>query len=233
MRGFWIVVGLVVGACLFASCAMLGALPDQVATHWNLAGQPNGWMDKLPAVMFLPALMLGLALLLDFLPRLDPRRANILKFEKEYEQFILALLFLLALLHLGLLSWAAGLEVPPVVLLCVGLALTFLALSRLLGAAQPNYFIGIRTPWTLEDDQNWQATNRLAARLYIWSVPVSLLGLLIPGAAPLFLLLAGLGPALIACAYSYLSFAGGTRAPAKRLAGRRRKARAGRRMRVR
>ncbi|VVB57719.1 SdpI/YhfL protein family protein [uncultured archaeon] len=215
MRGFWIAAVLIVGACLFASWAMLAALPEQVAVHWNLAGTPDGWWDKLPAVLFLPALMLGLALLLDFLPRLDPRRANIMAFDPVYEQFILALLFLLALLHLGLLSWAVGIEVPPVILLSVGLALTFLALARLLGATKPNYFIGVRTPWALEDDENWYATNRLAGRLYVWSVPISLLGLLVPQWAVLFILLAALGPALIACAYSYLSFAGGARAPKK------------------
>ncbi len=212
-----------------ASFAMLPALPEQVATHWNLEGQPNGWSDKLMAAFMLPALMLGLAILLDFLPRLDPRHENIAKFSRTYEQFILALLFLFALLHLGLLCWAVGLEVPPLALMSVGLALMFFALSRMLAEARPNFTIGMRTPWALVDDANWYATNQLASTLYMWSVPISLLGLLMPPWALLFVLLAAIGPAIISCAYSYMIYAQGMKTPGQGQTARSKKAKAGKR----
>jgi uncharacterized membrane protein len=206
MRPFWILVIVIVAASLFASWALLPVLPERMAVHWGLSGEPNGWMDRLPAVLFLPALMLVLALFLDWLPSLDPR-GNILKFNLVYEQFLLALLFLLAIMHLDLLAWGVGLLIPPQLVLVVGFALLLFSISRLLAASLPNYFIGIRTPWALEDDSNWHATHRLAASLYHWSVPVCLLGLLIPAWSIWLLLLAAVVPSLLAVVYSYLAYA--------------------------
>ncbi len=215
MRPFWILVTVMLAASLFASWAMLPVLPERMAVHWGLSGQPDGWMDRLPAVLFMPALMLALAIFLEWLPRIDPRH-NIPKFIIAYEQFLLALLFLLAMVHLDMLAWGAGLHIPPTLVLTVGFGLLLFSISRLLAASLPNYFIGIRTPWALEDDSNWHATHRLAASLYHWSVPVCLLGLLIPAWSIWLLLLAAIVPSLLAVAYSYLAYAQKKKKPAKR-----------------
>lgn len=206
MRIFWLMVAAIVGLSLLAGVLVWSSLPDKIAVHWGLSGQPNGWMDKGSALWALPVVMLLMAVLMDFLPRLDPRNRHVESFRAVYEQFILVMLLFMAALHLTTLSWAVGLAISPLAVVSVGLAAVFFFVGRLCAASQPNYFIGIRTPWALEDDEVWRSTNRLASRLYTWAAPVCLLGLLLPDWSILFILLAAVGPSLLAVAYSYLLY---------------------------
>jgi len=207
MRMFWITALAIIAICAFAGIFLLPSLPSQMVIHWGIQGEPNGWMDTNLAIFTLPALMLVLALLLDFMPRIDPRHKHNEAFSSVYEQFIIVMLLFMAALHFTTLAWALGTTIPPFAVVSVGLAVLMIFIGRLCSSSQPNYFIGIRTPWALEDNENWKATNRLGAKLYYWAAPLCLLGLLLPGYTLYFILAAALIPACTAMAYSYLYYA--------------------------
>jgi len=174
-----------------------------MVTHWGMNGEPNGWMDKNVAILLLPAIMLGLAAVLYFIPKIDPLHKHYDPFHAVYEQFILVLLLFLAAIHITTIGWAMGMLISPMSVIAIGLAVLMVFIARLCEASEPNYFVGIRTPWALQDRDNWKATNRFGARLFYWAVPVCLLGFLVPAYAIWLILVAALVPAFGAVGYSY------------------------------
>jgi uncharacterized membrane protein len=206
---------------LLADAVLSGAvyrlLPETVAVHWNLQGHADRYGSKLTLVLFGPlgiALLWGLLLLL---ARMDPKRAQRAaqatdgapeEVEGSYWTVIHLVLVALVLLHGALLLTASGLVQGPDRVLSIALALLLLLPGNFMGRLRPNWFVGIRTPWTLASDDVWRRTHRLAAVLMVGGGLVLLpLALLLPGpkalvAAVVVTLLATLGPA----AWSYVAW---------------------------
>jgi uncharacterized membrane protein len=146
------------------------------------------------------------------LSRIDPRRAErapgvtpdapASEADGSYWTFIHLVVVTLALLHAGILLAAAGILNGPVRFMAVGLALLLMLPGNFIGRLRPNWFVGIRTPWTLASDEVWRRTHRLAAILMVGGGLVLLpLALLLPApraltAAVVITLLATVGPAV-------------------------------------
>ncbi len=187
-------------------------LPERVPVHWNLSGHVDRYGSKLELVLFGPLALAGLWALMLVLSRIDPRRVE--RFANEghdaaqseadgsYWTFFHLLLVTLAVLHGGILLAASGVASRPERFVAVGLALFLLLPGNFIGRLRPNWFMGIRTPWTLASDDVWRRTHRLAARLMVGGGLLVLpLSLLLP--APMALiatvvvtLCATLGPAV-------------------------------------
>lgn len=186
------------------SAAMYPFLADQVPIHWNVHGQADDFASKNVAALGGPLLVLGMWLLFELTARIDPRRPGLRHGGRE--MVYKALLPMFAALHLATLAASAGLveNVTNVVVGVVGVMLVLL--GNVLGKLRPNWFAGIRTPWTLENDEVWRRTNRLGARLFVAAGIVTVamavfasgtvLGVTVLASA----LVAGLVPAV----YSYL-----------------------------
>jgi immunity protein, SdpI family len=135
-------------------------LPAQVATHFNLHGQPNGWSSRLVAALFAPALGIALALVFTVLPRIDPRGANYAKFGPTYWTIANAVLVFVAALHVLSLGKALGWDVNMTRVASLGVGGLLVVLGNLMTRIRPNWFVGIRTPWTLSSDTVWRRTHR-------------------------------------------------------------------------
>lgn len=176
MRSRWF--GLVVAALAAAlSVWAYARLPDTVATHWNLRGEPDGYSSRLAAAIIMPLAILGLTLLFNVLPRLDPRRDNYGKFRDSYWLLTNGVLAFLLAAHGLVLASGMGytVQVDRVLPLAIGLLLAFL--GNYLTRVEPNWFVGIRTPWTLSSDAVWRKTHRTGGWLFVVG------GLVIAGAA--------------------------------------------------
>lgn len=176
-------------------------IPPQVVTHWGLHGEPNGWMPKAQGLLLLPLLNLGLYALLLALPLLDRslrRAANAAPVTGRFYRLLgtcrLAITAFFACLASAVVAVAAGWPVN-VGRLADSAALVLLAVvGNFLGSVQPNYFVGVRTPWTLGDPATWRATHRLAARVLVFgSVGILAVGFFVPDAVQLVLLLLFVG----------------------------------------
>lgn len=165
-------------ATMFAlGAASWSGAPDRIPMHWNLAGHPDRYGGRFEGLFAIPLLALGIYLLMRFFPRIDPGRANYDAFAHAYATVRLAVLTLMAALY-GLIQLAIrGHEVrmsAAVPLLVGGL---FVVIGNVMGKLRPNWFIGIRTPWTLSSKLAWTRTHRVGGRLFI------VLGLLFMGFA--------------------------------------------------
>ncbi len=155
-------------------------MPETMMTHWNAAGEPNGYLPKLYGLFFLPLISFGIYLLLIFIPRIDPLKKNIDAFKPRYMEFIS--LFLGFLLYVYILTLVAnlGYAINITLFMIPALSVLMYYVGSLLEHSKRNFFIGARTPWTLSSDAVWNKTNKMGARLFrIYSVFL-LLSLLFP-----------------------------------------------------
>ena len=166
-------------------------IPQTIATHYDLYGKADDWGDKGILLWMIPALSIFLYLILLLVPVLDPKKRIESMGGKYFALRVVVLSLISAILVIFLLSavypemdFRAGLF--PV------LAIFLMLMGNYLQAVKPNYFIGIRTPWTLNDEQNWQKTHRLGGRVYMLGGLVLLL-------ASLFLGNLGFYPVFLIC----------------------------------
>ncbi len=175
-------------------------LPESMASHWNASGVVDGYSSKLSNVIMFPALQIFLFLLLIYIPKLDPKKDNIKKFEKEFYIFINSFLIFFTILQLQVFLWNTGYRIPMNNLMPALMGGLFLVMAYLIKNAKQNYTIGIRTPWTLHSENIWNKTHRLGAKLFAISGILSILSSLLPAYSYIVVI----GTVLIFTAYLFL-----------------------------
>lgn len=188
MRSRWF--GLVIAALAIAlSIWAYPSLPPTVATHWNLRGTPDGFSSRFWAVAFGPLLILGMTLLFNVLPKVDPRRENYARFLGTYWLFANAVIVFMLLAHALVVATGLGYSVKIDRLMPLGVGLLFVVIGNYLTRVEPNWFIGIRTPWTLSSDTVWRKTHRTGGWLMVIGGLALAAGAFLPRAALLPLLI--------------------------------------------
>lgn len=157
---------------LFAA-AWWDKLPPTVPTHWGIHGTPDGWMPKLPGLLGVPLLNVGLCGLLAGLPWIDPRlrrdpAARNPNYLRPLRRCRYALTGFVALAACAIIGKAAGWSFDIGRLVHNGLLVVLAIVGNYFGNLQPNYFFGVRTPWTLEDPATWRATHRVVGRFMVF-----------------------------------------------------------------
>lgn len=194
--------GLVLGTFVL-SLLLLPKLPARVVTHWNVGGQPDGWMERDAGTLFMPAVMACLAILFVVIPSIDPLRKNIDAFRGHYHAFVVGFTALLAVLQGHLLAWNLGYRVNPLFILPLAFGALLFWAGELMHHAKRNWFVGIRTPWTLSSDRVWDQTHRVGGWLFKASGVLSVVG----APSGRYWVWFGLGPVLASSvfliAYSY------------------------------
>jgi uncharacterized membrane protein len=142
-------------------------LPGEVATHWGIDGRPDGWSSPGTAAVLMPTIGLVLALVFLVLPRIDPRREGYRAPGNPYWVLANAILVLLALIHVVMLGYALGWAVNATKVAIGAVGVLFALLGYLMPKMQPSWFVGIRTPWTLSDDEVWVRTHRMGGKLFL------------------------------------------------------------------
>ena len=181
-------------------------MPDVVASHWNAAGELNGTMPKFWGLALIPLLMYGFCALLTVLPRIDPLRNNYQKFQDYYEGFILVFAAFFFFIQLQIILWGLGIHVSPNLTMPVMIGGLFVYIGFLMEHAEPNWFVGIRTPWTLSSDSVWNKTHQRAGTLFKLAGVLSMIGALAGIYASLFILIPAIAVAIYTVVYSYVEF---------------------------
>ena len=140
-------------------------LPAQVPTHFDLAGNPNDWSDKTSLPAMIGAMGIGSYLVMLFIPYFDPKKKIAQMGEKYYSLRLMMTLFMSAISFYLLYVSNKG-EINPNLLIAM-IGAFYVVLGNYLQSVKPNYFIGIRTPWTLENEETWRKTHRLSAKLWL------------------------------------------------------------------
>lgn len=185
----------------------------QIPVHFDLSGQPDRYGSRAEAFLVMPAFLVGLAFLMSLVPMIDPRGENVRRSRPVYLAGWIIGALTIALAQ-GFVTWTAlGGQAEPGMLargVSLLLATTMLVLGIVLAKARPNFFVGIRTPWTLSSDLSWDKTHRWGGRLYLG---FGLLGLILALAGPVPAVAVILIVALVAISlglviYSYLVWKG-------------------------
>lgn len=162
----WLAPTLIV-LTIVATAIVYPRLPERVPVHWGLHGQIDRYGSRLQGVTVMPVLMIACWLLLRFLPRIDPRRMNYEKFADTYDLFVNSLMALFLVMQGVMLATALGVPVSMNRVAPALIGVLLIILGNALPRARPNWWFGIRTPWTLSSDRVWMKTHRLGGYLMV------------------------------------------------------------------
>jgi len=169
---FVIIIGITV-----AGTVLWNQLPDPMASHWNEKDQVDGYMSRFWGVYMMPLVTIGLFLIFLLIPNIDPLKANIAQFRGTFNLFITVMVAFMAYVHILTLRWNLGytdLGIGQAMLPAMGLL--FIVIGSMLRKAKRNWFIGIRTPWTLSSDSVWDEIHRLGGILFMLSGVIAIIG---------------------------------------------------------
>jgi len=181
-------------------------MPDLVASHWNVRGQVDGYISKFWGLFLMPLLSLGLFLLFLLIPKIDPLKENIEKFRRYFDWFIVLVMFFLFYLYLLTIFWNLGFRFNLIQLLIPSFCLLYYYAGILIENAKRNWFIGIRTPWTLSNDKVWDKTHRLGGKLFKLSAGAAFLGIFLQNLAIYFVVIPIILTSIYLFIYSYLEY---------------------------
>lgn len=143
------------------------SFPDKVPTHWNIEGEVDRYSGKW-GLFIGPGLSFAIYFLLLFLPRFDPRKKNYDLFSGTYWIIRIIVAAILALLGMVTALASLGMQINVALIVETAIVCMFLLLGNQMGRIRPNYFVGIRTPWTLSNEEVWMKTHRLAGRIWVF-----------------------------------------------------------------
>jgi uncharacterized membrane protein len=189
-------------------------LPDQMASHWNVNDQVDGYTSKIWGVFLVPLISMGMFLIFLVIPAIDPLKANILQFREAFNLFIVLIVAFMLYIYGLSLAWNlgyTGFRMSGAMLPAMGLL--FIFIGFMLRQAKRNFFIGIRTPWTLSSDHVWNETHRLGSVLFMISGALAFLGGFFGGTTAFWMMFAPIiGSTLFLLVYSYVLYQRETRA---------------------
>jgi uncharacterized membrane protein len=155
-----------IAAMFVLAAVMWSAAPDQIPVHWNWAGQPDRFGGRFEGLLGLPLAAAGVYALLLFLPRLDPRRKNYAAFATPFAIIRTAVVGLLLGIDAIVLLWIRGQRMHLNTVLAAEIGLALVVMGNYLPKVKSNWFVGVRTPWTLTSEASWRQTHRLAGWLF-------------------------------------------------------------------
>jgi uncharacterized membrane protein len=209
-----LIVLILIAAATIAGLLLWNQFPEQMASHWNASDQVDGYMSKFWGVFLMPLVTLGMFALFLVIPSIDPLKANIAKFRGVFNLFIAFIIGFMLYIHALTLIWNLGhtdFALSKAMLPAMGLL--FILIGFLLKQAKRNWFIGIRTPWTLSSDTVWDKTHQLGAILFMASGVLAIIGGLFGGMTAFwFLFVPLMGSTLFLLVYSYVLYQRETKA---------------------
>ncbi|MBL8080596.1 MAG: SdpI family protein [Anaerolineales bacterium] len=209
-----IIVLTLIAIAVIAGAVLWNQLPDQMPSHWNANDEVDGTMPRFWGVFLMPLITLGMFVLFLVLPAIDPLKANIAQFRETFNIFIVLIVAFMLYIHGLTLAWGLGYQnfkMSAAMLPFMGIL--FIAIGYLLRQAKRNFFIGIRTPWTLSSDSVWDKTHQLGSVLFMLSGAFAILGGFLGGMTAVWLMFIPLiGSTLFLVVYSYVLYRNETKA---------------------
>jgi uncharacterized membrane protein len=202
-----LLVILIIGVATFAGLFHWNDLPDPMASHWGMNNEVNGTMSKFWGVFLMPIITFAMFLLFLVIPSIDPLKENIAKFRETFNTFVVFIVLFMLYIYGLTLAWNlgyTGFQMSNLILPALGLLFFFV--GRVIEKSKRNFFIGIRTPWTLSSDTVWEKTHRVGGPLFKLSGLLTLIGFFIPAYAFWFLFVPLIGSAVFLVIYSYVLF---------------------------
>lgn len=195
-----IIVAFAIGAYLYPM------MPEDMPAHWNAAGEVDGYMPRFWGMFLMPIITLGMLLLFIVIPHIDPLKKNLEKFRKHYDVFVVIMVGFMFYIYMLTLLWALEFGFGMIQMLVPAFAVLFYYAGLLMENARMNWFVGIRTPWTLSSERVWDKTHKLGGRLFKAVGLIALLGLALPDHAIWILVGPVIAVSIYTMIYSYFEY---------------------------
>jgi len=206
MRGSEVAMILLIFFSFAVSIYFYPQFPERVASHWNAKGEVNGYLPKFWGIFLLPLTSMGLFLLFLAIPRVDPLRKNIEKFRKHYDRFILIMMVFFLYIQILIISSNIGIQYNMSQAILPAIAVLFYYAGVLIENARQNWFVGIRTPWTLSSERVWNKTHERGSKLFKILALAVLFSMFFPGYMLLIILVPVFVVAGYLIVYSYIEY---------------------------
>ena len=200
---------IVLGIVILAFAAALyfePVMPEKMASHWNAQSIVDGYLPKFWGLFLMPIMCAGLLGMFMLIPKIDPLKKNIAKFRQHYDSFVVLISLFFLYIYGLTLYWNLGYVFGMGQVIAPAIAAIFYYSGVLMEHSKRNWFIGIKTPWTLSSDKVWSKTNKIGGKLFRVAGVLSLGAMLFTEYMMLFMI----GPVLIAAAYlviySYIEY---------------------------
>ncbi|PRR79741.1 SdpI family protein [Clostridium vincentii] len=202
----WFIIAVLV-VTFIVSLYFYASLPSQIPIHWNAKGQVDGYSGKLFGTFAMPLMNLAFYFFFIVLPFLDPKKANYAKFQSAYKLIRITFHIFFAGIQAIVLLVALGHTVNVSMFVGLGTSLLFVVIGNVMGKFKHNYFVGIKTPWTLANEEVWAKTHRMAAPLWVVGGIISAIFAIVGGESffiALFIILSIVS--IVPIIYSYIIF---------------------------
>ncbi len=158
---FFIVLALIAGVASYSH------LPEQMPSHWNLHGQVDDTLPRFWGVLIFPLIMSGLFVVNEIFIRFSPEGFRVDEFKPVVGLLINALMGFMLCVDIAQILFSLGVAVQMSKVISMGVGAVFVLIGNYMGKLRKNFFIGIRTPWTLANDEVWWRTHRLGSWLFM------------------------------------------------------------------
>jgi len=207
MRKSTLAVLLIILVCFFLGIAFYPQMPDEMASSWDIKGNVKGYLPKFWGLFLVPIISFCILLLLFILlPKIDPLKANIEKFRKYFDTFIVVIAVFFFYIYLLTILWNLGYNFDVGRAMIPALGILFYYCGVLVENAKRNWFIGIRTPWTLSNEEVWEKTHKLGGKLYKIIGLIAFLGVIFPSYALLIILIPVISATIYIIIYSFFEY---------------------------
>ncbi|WP_377864054.1 SdpI family protein [Bacillus sp. R86525] len=181
-------------------------LPDTMIIHWGTEGA-NGFTSKFNAMLLLLGIMIFTYVLLTVTPKIDPKKKNYDKFSRSYMIMNYSVLVVLFLVNMLVIGVGLGYDIPMNSTPYIIVGLLFIVIGNYLPQCKPNYFVGIKTPWTLSNEEVWRKTHRFSGKVFVVLGVIMMLSIFAPAAWKAFLLIGIIISAVgLTMGYSYVAY---------------------------
>ena len=180
-------------------------VPAEMVTHWSQGG-PDGTMGRTLALVGLPALAAGLLLFFELLPRIDPLGQHLTELGRYYDALVAVGVGIVGYAHVLVVVWNLGYTFDIMQAIVPAVAVAYYVAGVVMERVDKNWFVGVRTPWTLTSEEVWNRTHELGAPLFKVSAVLTLGAILLPEFAMFFLVGPVAVSALFLTVYSYLAY---------------------------
>lgn len=168
LKNDWLILLIILTPYLFVAY-FWDSFPDQIITHFGMDGQPNDYSSKVSGLILFPGINVFMYFLFIVLPKIDPSRKNYGLFQDNFKIIRTLLHALLSYITMVTIFYSLGYQFNIEYVIFYGLLAFFLVMGNYLGNVRHNYFIGIRTPWTLSNETVWTNTHRFTAKIWVGS----------------------------------------------------------------
>ena len=158
---------LLISIMFVGSYILYSSLPPVIPMHWNMLGQVDNYMPKNQAVLVMPIMTLFIWILFQVLPNFDPKKEKYKLFNKEWQIIQITFVGFFTYLHFLIFYISIYPTIKLMPFMFIGLGIFFILLGNYLSKIRQNYFIGIKVPWTIASEDNWNKTHRFAGKCFV------------------------------------------------------------------